>query len=180
MTMKVFVEALLEAIRHLVRGFEGLSRSITEGMWDASKSLAMAPTAIADAISQLLVPTQTIRSPRRASFEDRFDQLTQSLRKSGSDAQALIEELERVLAARHQQMQEAQERMAAMEGEESAMRERLEALSAIEPEAATAINSLLDESLDRREQRMARRDWVLVGIGALLSAAVSLFFFLLG
>jgi len=82
------------------------------------------------------------------------------------------------MEARRQQLMDAQARLLAMQVEESEINERVQALQAVQPEAAVAINALLDESLEARDKRGARRDWLIFGMGILATVVVSLIFFL--
>ena len=101
------------------------------------------------------------------------------MKQSGSDAQSLLIELEQVMAARRQQLLDAQGRLQELQVAESEVKQRVELLQAVRPESAVAINNLLDESLKARDKRSARRDWLIFGMGVLISAVISFVFFLL-
>ena len=83
------------------------------------------------------------------------------------------------MEARRQQLMDAQGRLLQLQLEESDVQERVKLLQEVQPEAAVAINNLLDESLEARDKRSARRDWLIFGMGVFLSAAISLVFFLM-
>lgn len=144
-------------------------------------SLSVFPTSLANAIAPLLGASIGVeRRPHpHGDFERRIGEITQQLQQSGSDAQTLLDELGEVMEARRQQFFDAQARLLQMQMAESELQERVAALSAVKPEAAVAINALLDESLEARDRRGARRDWLIFGMGVLATAIVSLVFYLL-
>lgn len=165
----------------LQRILEEFFRAVARGLEQFARGFAVFPTIIANAI--LPITSLSVRidgTPRqRGDLQDRIAEITDHLKRSGSDAHALLIELEQVIEARRQQLLDAQGRLHMLQFEESEVKERVELLRAVKPEAAVAINNLLDESLEARDKRSARRDWLIFGMGVLLSTAISLAFFLL-
>ena len=146
-----------------------------------AKTFAIFPTVLANAILPLArISVGIDAKPRqRGDFKDRIAEITDRLKQSGSDAQSLLIELEQVMAARRQQLLDAQGRLQELQVAESEVKQRVELLQAVRPESAVAINNLLDESLKARDKRSARRDWLIFGMGVLISAVISFVFFLL-
>lgn len=165
----------------LQRILDEFFRIFARSLEEFAKGFAIFPTVVANAILPIasLSVSFDAKPRQRGDFEGRIAEITDRLKQSGSDAQALLIELEQLMEARRQQLLDAQGRLHTLQLEESEVGERVQLLQAVQPEAAVAINNLLDESLETRDKRSARRDWLIFGMGVLLSAAISLAFFLL-
>lgn len=142
--------------------------------------LGTLPTSVAAVLTPLFGISVRIDSGPRPSkdFDRRIADITRRLQQSGQDAQALLAELEELMAARRQQLFDAQATLLQLQLEESAVQERVDHLKSIQPEAAVAIGGVLNESLTERERRGERRDWLIFGLGVVATAVVSLVFFL--
>lgn len=129
----------------------------------------------ADFLSRVLFgrPDGGAPEPQSPTFDQRVSRIASRLRQSGSDAQALLDEMEVVIRDRAIRIEEARARIQKLELDEAQIRDQLEALEALKPEAVAAIRGEFDESLDERERRSSKRDFILFASGFLLSTAVS-------
>ena len=126
----------------------------------------------------LLAPLKiSIREPdRRVPYHERLDSIMQSLRTSSADAQALLDEMDRVVRERAAAVASVERHIEDLERQEQEAAERLERLAGVQPEAARELAALVNASLDRRESTSRRRDYVIFFGGVLVSTA----FFVLG
>lgn len=164
-----------------MREFAAVIQALSRVLTGLAREIAVFPTALANVLTPVLGLSVSVESrPRaRGDIERRIEDITQRLQDGGRDAQTLFVELEQVMEARRQQLMDAQARLLALQLEESEIEERVLALQSVQPEAAVAINALLDESLEARDKRGARRDWLIFGMGVAATALVSLVFYLL-
>lgn len=164
----------------LVRALAEVWVALARTFVDVFRGVSIFPTVLANALAPFVGGTITVEVGRpRGDFERRIQEITDQLQKSGSDAQALLDELAQVMEARQQQVRDAHASLLALQMEEYEVQERVAALKSVRPEAAGAITALLDESLEERDKRGARRDWLIFGMGVLATAIVSLIFFLM-
>lgn len=161
-------------VQAVAKVFDGVGRTMAEALGTLARVISVLPTTVADVLYPVVTASVTFGPPApKGDFERRIAEITEQLNRSGSEAQALLDELRGVIEARQQQMMDAQGRLLALQLEESEVEERVSMLKAVQPEAATAITALLGESLEERDKRSSRRDWLIFGMGVAASAVIS-------
>lgn len=161
----------VDALRRALTEF---SKQMLLGIRASVRELSILPTAMAAVLSPVLGIEVRVKGPHRGSIEERIEQITGGLQDSGRDAQALLAELEQLMSARQQQLMDAHASLLQLQLEESEVQDRVDALNSVRPEAALAISGLMDESLEARERRGQRRDWLIFVMGVAGSGLVSL------
>lgn len=165
-------------MNHLAQALRDVFREMSRLLAQIFRDLSIFPTTLAAVLTPVLGISVRVEGPRRGSIEERIEQITGRLQESGRDAQSLLIELEQLMAARSQQLMDAQATLLKLQLEESEVQERVDALKSVRPEAARAIAGLMDESLAEREKRGQRRDWLIFAMGVIGSGLVSLVFFI--
>ena len=80
--------------------------------------------------------------------------------------------MERVITLRSRTVAEAQNRIAKLTKEEEETAARLAQLKQVRPEAAEAINDLMNDTLERRDKQSMKRDLVIFILGVVVSVLV--------
>jgi len=114
------------------------------------------------------------RTPSQ-TYAQRLAGLTESLRKSSQDVDAIVQELSSVAQEREAAVRKLEGDLGTLAAREQELQKRVNELQNLPLSVAEQFAALTTVS----EKRSARRDYVLFGFGVLVSTLLSIIFFLL-
>ena len=113
---------------------------------------------------------------RQETYSERVSRLTESLSKASSDVDEVLEELSRVSTARALRVTELGAQLDELSNQEARMRSRIDALEQVPLEAVQHLQTMLDQG----DRRSAYRDYMLFGLGVVVSTAIAIVLRLVG
>lgn len=111
----------------------------------------------------------------KESYSERLHRLTESLRTSSAEVDAVLHELSEVAKERQEAATKLEAQLADLQSREQTLQERVKALEKMPLPVAEYFASLTAAG----EKRSAKRDYLLFGAGVVVSTLLSILFFLL-
>ncbi|MGN6148224.1 MAG: hypothetical protein ACTHPD_06760, partial [Rhizomicrobium sp.] len=108
--------------------------------------------------------------PPQPSFKERLHSLTENLATATSEVDKIVQEMALVAQSRQDAVQKLEQELAEMEGRESVLRTRIEALEKTPIPVAEHFATIMKGA----ERKSARRDYLLFGAGVLVTTAIAL------
>lgn len=165
-----------------------LVKALVSFVRDASPILFGAFASLAVALLQLLAATtpvvrRLLRRIRglpeeeaiRESYTERLHRLTQALHASSREVDAVLSELGQAAQEREAAVRQLEEQLSTLTLREQELQKRIDALQSVPLPVAEHFAALTSKG----EKRSARRDYLLFGLGVLVSTLLSVVFFLL-
>jgi hypothetical protein len=118
------------------------------------------------------------RIPRRTpteTYAERLAKLTDTLKRSSEDVDGVIEELSTVARERENAVRKLEADLASLSEREQELQKRVDDLQNVPLPVAEHFAALTSVG----EKRSARRDYVLFGLGVVVSTVISIIFFLI-
>jgi hypothetical protein len=110
------------------------------------------------------------RDPQELTYNARVAQVTEIMKASATEAQQLLTEMESATRERLASVELLEQSLKELEDREKTASERLRILQEVEPEAAAELARLVDQSLDKREKVSSKRDYIIFGLGVIVTA----------
>jgi cell division protein FtsB len=115
------------------------------------------------------------REKHRPSYAERLHTLTESLRKASEDVDVVLQEIAQVAHERAAAVAALEQQVEEMASREEELKRRIDDLANVPLPVAEHFAALTAAG----EKRSAKRDYLLFGLGVLLSTLLSVIFFLL-
>lgn len=150
----------------------------------ALADLPTAVTLVSAAVVSLMAGVLTTLRPRAAAarsgakhrlYAQRLDELTVALRRPSREVDRLLDELAEVAAERQAAVDQLTKQLAVLSKQEQELRRRKDELGNVSIPVVQAFAEISAEG----EKRSARRDYLLFGLGVVITTVISIVFVLL-
>jgi hypothetical protein len=139
-------------------------------------SMVVGGAGFSDAIRKLLLHFFRHRSPPEKTYSERLAELSQSLQTSSMQVDEVLSELASVAKERERNIVTLEQELAALESREKDMKQRIESLQNIPLPAVEHLAKMIAPI----EKRSARRDYMLFGVGVVVTTIITIVLRLVG
>lgn len=120
--------------------------------------------------SQLRKNTSKLRKARSKTYADRLRILTHNLANASSQVDEILSELTEITNAKEYSLQQLEANLKELQERERKLKEGIETMESVPVEAAERFADLMEAG----EQRSAKRDYLLFGIGVVLTTTIAI------